>query len=296
MKRIPPTEGIFKGQPFADYLNSEAWSSSDLRTLDAESEGCPALLKFKRDNPEDADKECFLLGRALHSYVLEDRTEWQIQPAEYTNEKSEIKPWNNNAKVCRQWYADRAGIDILTQKQEDDVYAWGKAIMANEAASKLLNQDGYAEVTCIAQCPETGLWLRSRVDFLPTDAPFLADIKTALDVSPVGFGKSAAALHYECQAWLYLYIYNLLAAKNGLPPKTDWLHIAVRKSQPHFVRCYYMEKAHLRYGEKLMRKWMAQLATCIETNEWPEYAGASEVSPLVYPDWLERKLEREGLQ
>lgn len=298
MKRTPAKEGIYTNEqmPFADYLMSEAWSSSDIRSLDEEREGCPALLKYNRENPEDADKDHFLVGRSLHSLVLENRTPWVVQPETYTNEKLEIKPWNNNAKVCRAFHSEHKanGVDVLSAKQDGDVRAWAEAILKNPAAERLLSQKGYSEVTCIVQDPETGLWLRVRIDFLPTDAPFMADIKTALDVSPHGFGSSAASLRYEGQAWLYLHAFNLLAEKNGLAKKTDWLHVAVRKPKPHFVRCYFMEQSQILYGGECMRKWMRQLATCIENNSWPEYAGGEEVSPLKYPDWWNRKLDRMG--
>lgn len=299
MTRINHAEGIYENMPFSEYLNSAAWSCSDLRTLDEDNEGCPALLKYHRENPEDEDKECFLVGRALHAFVLENRRPWVVQPETYIcaqgKDAGKSKPWSNNAEVCRAWRREQkaAGIDVLTATQEAHVLAWGSAILASESCRKLLDVPGRSELTVIMRDPVTNLLLRIRIDWCPDVAAFNADIKTTLDASPAGFGSSAASLKYECQGWLYNYVYNLAAEKYGLPKKTDWIHLAVRKPAPHFAQAYHMQPMQFFNGERLMRKWMAQLQQCVEQDNWPAYAENNEVSPLTYPSWWSRKLDKE---
>ena len=48
-------------------------------------------------------------GSAFHSYILEPESfedEFVSMPETYVNDKEEVKPWNMNAKICKEKYAE----------------------------------------------------------------------------------------------------------------------------------------------------------------------------------------------
>lgn len=273
--------------PFADYLALPAFSSSQLKlVLD-----CPRRLKHAMDNPEDPKKECFLLGHALHGRTLENRQTYVIRPSKYPAKvKGEIveKDWHGGADWCKDWLKQHDAQDVLSPEQHESVLAWDAAIKAHDRSMELLDVEGHAEVTGIATDPDTGLQMRIRIDWLPTDGTALLDVKTTMDASPEGFERTIRDLHYDLSAYSYLRVYNLIADELGLPRKQDFVFIAVEKEPPYIPIVYHIDGLFLQTGRRKYELATRRLCQALESGNWDAY-GNDKVHHLTPPDWYCKK-------
>src|SRR5690606_21423392 len=96
-----------------------------------------------------------------------------------------------------------------TEAEFASINAAAEAVIAHPGARHQFSQPGAGEVSVFAADPETGVEVRGRCDFLPTDftlgAPsrVAVDLKTARDASPKGFTKAIAEHGYDVQGVWY---------------------------------------------------------------------------------------------
>lgn len=282
---------IVPNLPFKDYLASPSYSSSELRLM-LET---PRLLWAKRHelSAEDPNASHFLQGRALHSLCLEQKVDWVVTPETYPSEGKQ-KPWHGGAGYCKDWKA-RQTKDVLSASQHEEVLAWSDAVKKDEQASQFLNVPGRSELSIFANDPETGLPLRIRIDWCPTNGSALFDVKTCQSPDPRGFLKAIQDRLYYVQASFYLFVYNLAAAEHGLPPKNEWCYIAVGKQEPYLVKCYRHNQTDLELGCQLVRKALHRIKACQSNpKKWKlAYPGqtSTEVQTLSLPEWILRNTD-----
>lgn len=95
----------------------------------------------------------------------------------------------------------------------DDAFRVRTSTRAHPKADWLLS-NGLPELTVIAQCPNTGLMLKVRFDWLRFDS-IAVDVKTCQTTNPTKFSYQAKDLRYDLQAAFYMYVGNLA----GIPVK-----------------------------------------------------------------------------
>lgn len=148
----------------------------------------------------------------------------------------------------------------------DDAHRACKTIRDHEWANEIL-QDGFAELSVIAQCPETGLMLKVRFDWLNRNG-VPADVKTTRSANPIMASYQFGDLGYDLQAYMYTYVGRLA----GIP--------CPEKVFP-FVTCEYLDADICEVFELCDEDWdiaqrnfhrhIVNLKDSLDNDVWPGY-------------------------
>lgn len=214
---------------------------------------------YARDH-EQADTPAMLLGRAVHTSVLEpDRF-----PLCYAVWRGGRRQGNEYAK----WAAmeKEGGRDILTEPKYDNCLAIRNAVHRDPEAARLLRRMTRFEERIEWTDTVTGLDCSGRVD--ATDGVTVLELKTTKSVSPRVFIKQYANMLYHGQAAMY---------QDGLKAVNSWC-IAVEQKEPHAVQVFWIPELTIEAGRYLYREWLQTVRT-VDT-----FTGR-EPLPLELPAW-----------
>lgn len=269
---------IIDGMSDADYhldpVPDGSLSSTGAKTILRS----PAHYKYQQENR--VEKSAFDLGHAVHSMILGVGLEIVAIPDEVlasngaasTKEaKSFIAESRENGKVPLK-------ADVIAE-----CVAITESVLFHPLARTLLEQPGKAEQSLFAKDPETGVWLRARVDYLPerTDGQALVvDIKTAVSADPRDFGRSAAEYGYDIQESWYRHVLELARGDKDI----GFRFVVVAKTPPYLVSVIELDAEYAMCGESRMRRAIELFKECSDKNEWPGYEAVTHlVGP---PRWL----------
>lgn len=254
-------------------------SGSDLVRMD---ESCPAVA-FERwsGNPDRIEEDGTLattFGRAFHALILEGEPVFRRQFA--------VKPEGLSLATIegKAWKRDHAGQEILSHDDGLKLFAMSRAISRDPLASKAFI-DGTAEVTAIARDPATGLYLKTRPDWLRGGSGRLAfNLKTAASAKPDAWRRQAYELGYFISAAVSV---DVLSTAGG--SSYDHAFVVVEKEPPFCCVVYVITAEVIEWGRVIYRKALDQFARCIERNHWPGYA--DKVIEVDLPAWAKYRLE-----
>lgn len=273
-------EGIVHDLDEATYHAHGALSSTEARMLLR----TPAEYRWKKDNPPLIEPSAkFDIGSAVHSKVL--GTGYEIVEVEADNWMSKA------AKEAREQARAEGKVALLT-KELGPIDAAAEAVLAHPGARQLFSQPGDAEVSVFATDLETGVDVRGRFDFLPTDftlgAPsrVAVDLKTTRDASPRGFTRSIADFGYDIQRAWYLDALHRITGEDA-----EFVFVAVEKEPPYLVAVHQLPTIWAEMGVTKARKARQVYAECMASGEWPGYG--NEVFLLSPPTWLIYQHEEE---
>lgn len=285
--------GIYSGVPMSVYHSADlcvgpSISSSGLRTIFDPAQGPMAYWVYSPLNPlrqEKPDSEAFILGRAAHHLFLGEADfgrHFTGEPETYPDAKTgEMKPWNNNSNFAKEWHAHVAseGLTVLTRKQLDQikgmagVLPWQNGLedsgLANNALVRAGALKGLIEHSIIAQDEETGVWLKSRPDVIPTGSLEFNDFKTSGDVSDDAIRKTLDSYRYDMQADLASVCLEQAAGQ----PFESHAFIFASKTVPHATNVAELDAADLEEAAKDNRTALRTFARCIDAGRWPGPAG-----------------------
>jgi len=216
-------------------------------------------------------------GTAVHSLVLE--------PEKFEAEYAQAPNVSRTTKVGKaEWEAAAAGGKKLLKREDwEAAMLMDCAIKNHPMAARVLNATGKAEQSFFAHCPETGLELKCRPDYL-TDSGWIVDLKTTQDASLKGFQKAAANFRYHVQAAHYLNVYRLATGK--IP--RGFIFIAVEKTYPHAVQVFEASPVFTQAGAAEAMRNLRALAQAAATYPvslpWPGYSEA--MVQLDPPAWI----------
>jgi hypothetical protein len=296
--------GCYSGVPLNDYHRANicvgpSVSSTALRKIYAYSpahywDESPINPRRVLPDPTRAEAEWRIIGRAAHHLLVGavgafDR-EYIIQPLKYpaaSKDPAELremvklgwteeyvnKKWNNNTTYCKNWgIAKRtAGITIMTEDHvktiegmaislgRDPLIGGGKGVL-----------DGLIEQSIFWKDKETGLWLKSRPDVVPTDSCEPADFKTTQSVlwnmlqyalDDLGYYQQGALIGDGLKA-----VFNM--------DMTCFSLVWVEKKRPHCVRITPLYGEDLVRGQLRNRVAMRTFAECHQKFEECQKSGA----------------------
>lgn len=274
-----PKPGIYRGVPFSEYLRWDAFSKSLVLPMLRS----PAHMMAKIEHPDESSQ--LTNGSLVDTLLFEPSTfdsRYVVQPDTYGSLDTlpaENKPWNNNAKVCKDWNAAQqaAGLTIVKQADIDKAMIQVNAVKSHKAASQLL-QRGEAQVSLVWQDEETGIICKARPDWA-VEHKVIVDLKTTKDGSSQKFPYAMHEHGYAIQAWMYLEGWEAIQG--------EWLQfgiIAVENEYPYKVAAYAVEPEAIDVGERMARRAMVKYAECLESGEWPGYSQCIE--PITLPYWV----------
>lgn len=262
----------------ADPVPGGSLSSTGARRLLPPS--CPAIFDWYRRNPE-ASKKSYDLGHAAHDTLLGGGPEIVVVDAENWLTKT--------AKAQRDEARARGAVPILTD-EKTEIDAMVAAVRAHPFAGRLFEEGtGTAEASLFWTDEETGVWRRSRLDWLPDNHAgsrmILPDLKTCKSAQRDEFAKSAANLGYHQQGAYYTDAVRAL----DLADDVAFVFVAVEKTPPYLVNVIQLDVTAMRIGAALNRKAIRRYAECAAAAEWPGYSTDVELASLPY--WYERSHE-----
>lgn len=269
----------------ADPVPGRSLSSSGARTLLPPS--CPAIFRHEQLHGRP-DKRTFDFGHAAHAKVLGVGAPIAVvQKTAKDGTKSDAGDYRTKSaqEHCEEIRA--AGCTPLLAAELEQVDAMAEALLAHPVASALFDPEhGAAEQSLFRQDAQTGVWLRSRLDWLPTVTAgrmVLGDYKTSVSAEPSSIAKAMGNYGYHQQAAFYAD----QVAGLGIADEIAFVFAFQMKTPPYLVTVAEPDDLALRVGRHLNRQAIELYAECVAADTWPGFT--SEVELISLPPWEANK-------
>jgi len=274
--------GVHNGMPEAKYhgdpVPGGSLSSSGAKLLLPPS--CPARYKYEREHPKI--KSEFDFGTAAHKYVLDAGPKIRHVDA---------RDWRTKAAQKEAEDARGAGQVPLLAADVARVHAMATAIRQHPIAGAIFDPErgGKPEQSLFWDDPESGIWRRARLDWLPTPDPLrrliVADYKTTTDASPGAIRKAIANYgYYQQAAW---YIDGVRAL--GLDEDPAFLFVFQEKTAPYLITVAELDEPAIQAGRERNAEACEIWRDCTKTGIWPGYT--DEIELISLPPWAPRAVE-----
>lgn len=273
---------VIENMPFAEYAKRPGVNASLLKLVHRFS---LQHAKSYLDGEFQEESDTLDFGKCFHSLALEDREVFAEIPPTYTNADGEAKPWNWNAKACKQWGVDQGDKIPLKAGEIAGVRAMAGAVR------RVLSMKGRTELSLFAE--RDGLPVKCRLDFAPDDQQQgIIDLKSCQSAEPRKFMRSAYELAYHIQAAFTLDVADLCRKALGKDyPRFSLL--AVESDVPHGVcRLIFDDEplSLLRLGRIHYRAAFKQLQNAYESGRWDGYG--THAAEEYAPPWILKELEQ----
>ena len=266
----PIPETIYHADPVPSGSLSTSGAKALLRS--------PAHYRWQIEHP--VTKVAYDVGTAVHTLVLGVGASLVAIPDEVCASNGAATTKEAKAFVAE---ARAAGMVPLKSDVVTECNAMAESVLAHPLARALLETPGKSEQSMFAPDPDTGVWLRSRVDHLPDPSSgetVMVDLKTAASADPRDFTRSAAEYGYDIQAEWYQRVLTL--ARGDV--ETAFRFVVVEKSAPYLVSVIELDAEFVNIGRARMRRAIDAYKTCRDADEWPGYEAITHlVGP---PAWL----------
>jgi len=188
------------------------------------------------------------------------------------------------AEEKRRHLAANAGKAILSPAEWDRVVGMTSVLRAETALEPILAK-GKAEIVLMAKDPDTGVWLKAKVDWL---APgYTLDLKTFSQQRGKSIDKSVYdAIFYE-RYWVQAYFYHYVRCL-ALGEKTcdfDTVFAFIESSSPHEVR---LKAFRPTFGGQAMPYWQqARIEVKWRIRQYADYLQKYGSEPWLDPQLIE---------
>lgn len=263
----------------ADCCVGPSISSSGLRTILMESPAHFWAYSYLNPAPfPDESTKALDYGRAAHCLVLGE--------PEF-NRYFIVSPYDDFRKKEAQEWRDAQTRTVLKAKEFDTIQAIAAVRRRSHQCMNAFT-NGKPEQSLIWQDEETGIWLKTRPDWLPDDpkANFICEYKSAVTIEPRKWASAAFGYGYAIQAALQIDgVRNVLGIKNPL----GVAHIVQEKAPPYLAEVRMFGPEQIEDGRFMYRRALRIFAQCLKTGEWPGYT--SEPQFVETPYWFAQLME-----
>lgn len=225
----------------------------------------PRLYKRKMTGEiEPADSAALMLGRAVHTLVLEGRAkfdaEFMISDGPVNPKTGE--PFGKVTKAYREWAAAQK-LPVVSGPDFSFMSKLQQAVWCHPVAGRLL-EFGVSEKTLrTAYCGEM---CQIRMDWFREDyegRPIICDLKTCDSID-----------HFENDSWRFGYPHQMAFYREVFATGTDGTRpdcylIAVEKKEPYRVAVYKLTDDLLDQCVRQNEAAIDELHVCRKTNVWP---------------------------
>jgi len=252
---------------------------------------CPALYwEDSYLNPQRVTHDATRaldVGKAAHALVLgepEFARHFAVLPFDILRTK-EAQAWKA--------MTEEAGKTVVRADDFDTVRAMAAAMTRSPQVSRAF-RDGKPEKSLIWRDGETGVWLKSRPDWLPDDpsASWVIDYKTCRTLEPRKFSQAAFEYGYHLQAAMQVdAAWSVLGARCGVA------HVAQEKESPYLAELRLFKEEQIDFGRREYRRALRLFKNCWTLHKegiqgrlaWPGYTGQAQY--IETPYYIERKME-----
>lgn len=257
----------YHGDP--NLCDGPSISSSGLRTLLSE---CPAkfwaLSPLNPNRFPDESTKALDVGRAAHCLTLgepEFARHFVVSPHD-----------RHNANPGKQWY-DQWKIEVaagrekraLLKPDEFKEVQTLSAVQKRSAQCMRAFEDGAPEKSLIWRDKATGIWLRSRPDFLPHSPAkrFTTEYKTCLSIEPNKLSNDVFKYGYHIQVAM---IVDGIREVLGVDPIGVAL-VCQEKEPPYLVELRLFTPEQIEDGRQMYHHALGLFAACLKADHWPGY-------------------------
>lgn len=226
------------------------------------------------------DTDALKFGRAAHAIILGE--------PEFAKHFI-VSPYDDfRTKEARAW-REKQIRTVVTKPQMEMIHAMAATIL-QEPDIKNAFIDGKPEQSLIWKDAETGIWLKSRPDWLPNAINFVPNYKTTKNAKPSEW-RTDAFKKYRYHMGAALCIEGLKQVLGWSDP--SYYFVVQEKEAPWVALPIIMRDTDIEWGALLNRASLRKLSDCLMSGKWPAYAeGAVEIS---MPEWEEKLLlDRHG--
>lgn len=199
-----------------------------------------------------------------------------ICPATYTNKKGEQSAWKKDLRnqEIADWYEENEGRLIVKSDANGQAHAAAKRLREDGKIAALLDCSD-AEVlvqgTYHDRATDVSIPVKALLDLVPRlGSPFqrcLADLKTARNAAPAGWGRTCFDDDLHVQAAFYT---DLYASATG-EDRTDWLHVIVENLHPYEPARRLLASDFVSLGREQYIAALQRYCRCLASGYWPGY-------------------------
>ena len=275
---MPINTGIFAEMPFSEYLEIDAMNCSTLKKV-AQS---PRHAQHELVTPSEPSA-AFVIGDAFHALVLEP----ERFAAEFAQGLDCGKRTKADKEAWEDWYEAHPDVTGLKPEDWDTIHAMREAVLDHSTAAEVMAGEGENELTMVWADPITNTLCKGRADRLTNykGQSVIADLKSTIDASPEGWGRSSARFAYHQQAAWYLAGANVLA-----PLDRRFLFVCCEKKPPYGVTVQELNADALKAGAKLNRIYLHRWLKCLDTKQFTGYPDG--VLNYGLPGWALNEIDR----
>jgi hypothetical protein len=247
--------------------------------------------RYEKDNPEHLDvfdlkSKKFNDGTAFHTFFLEPdkfKSTVSIIP-EFSGKGSKTKRKEYKQKVLDKKLTPISS-DVFTMLHDIDTLLHSGE---HEEARKIIEDPKrLVETSGFWEDPNTGLWLKFRLDLLSGNS-IIWDLKK--HTSLISFRNQASYLHYDLQAFMTLMGISIIT---GVEHHKFGFIVFHAQEPPYDIEVVEADNDFLTSGQDKFYKCLGRLKDCAETDKWPgKYP--DEVGLLSPPKWRLNQLMLEG--
>lgn len=265
----------------SDCCDGPSISSGGLNLINSE---CPAVYwgrsYLNPNGQSDIDTKALAVGKAAHSLALgepEFNSHFAILPFDSLR-TNEAKAWRDKTEA--------EGKTILRADDFVMVKEMAAAIKRSPQCARAF-RDGKPERSLIWRDEETGVWLKSRPDWLPDDpaSGWVIDYKTTADLRPRKFSAQAFECGYHLQAALQV---DACRAVLGVDP-VGIGHVVQEKSPPYLAELRLFTPEQIDFGRREYRRALRAFARCWASKRWPGYT--TEPQYIETPYYIAKNME-----
>lgn len=284
--------GFYSGVPMKVYHSGElcrgphggtpTLTSSLLRKIFTESEAHfydNWVLNPNRNPDAEKVSDGMILGRATHHLMLGQEhfaREFIVTPSETPDAKGVMQPWTLRFDSAKKWMKERAaeGRTVLSPEQVDKIQGMADR-MKKEPLVRAGAMSGLPEITMAWRDKQTGIWMLSRPDVIPTHSGDFTDLKT-IGKGIVSYGdlvRTIAEHGYHQQAALCAEGFE---AVTGERLKMFNFYF-IETSRPYCARMVALKDSALLLGMRQNRNAINRFVRAMNTGYWPGPGGLQEV-------------------
>lgn len=195
-----------------------------------------------------------------------------VIPFEYVNEDGERKPWNFNAKVCKEWKAQHEGKTLVKDDMMHEALQAQARLQEDRRIDELIKKsEKQVCITTLYQCrqdPKLTVPVKVLIDLAPVTGDCLADLKTDRNAAPDKWERTVFDRDYHVQAAMYLDAYNSVP---GVPQRSRFLHVIVENIKPFEPARRELSQEFIEVGRARYIWALERYCECLKTKVWPGF-------------------------
>lgn len=238
----------------------------------------------KSESIHDQESDATRFGSLVDCLALTPHqfsSRFAVKPLTYQDAKTgEVKPWNGNSNVCKQWLEDHKDKVVISASEWENAKAAHEALLADQRIGELWARADF-QVMVLGDWHDRATSLvvpcKALIDIVPSkDGPhrkILADLKTCRNGAPVAWPRQVWQGGYHVQAAWYL---DMFTAATGQDRNT-WLHVLVENIPPFEVGRRLVSSDFCEIGRGFYQQALADYCQCLAANRWPGWDDGGEL-------------------